>query len=76
MDQHTPPPPIAATTPLVATLTADEWNMVQQALQVLMQPMRSVSEKLARQLFAQAREMPRPPAIAPEDYGPIEEQQP
>lgn len=55
MDSN-PPPPMAATTPLAATLTAEEWNLVQHALQVLMQPVRGVSEKLARQLFAQARE--------------------
>ena len=56
MDQQTPLHPMAATTPLVATLTAEEWNLVQHALQALMQPVRSVSEKLQRQLFAQARE--------------------
>lgn len=60
MDQlpdYGPLPPMAATTPLVATLTAEEWNLVQHALLVLMQPVRSVSDKLGRQLFMQAHEL-------------------
>lgn len=49
------PPPIAPETPLTATLTAAEWNVVQAALGELpMKFVRRLSENLERQLYMQA----------------------
>ena len=55
------PQPMAPTTPLAATLEAQEWNLVLAALGKLpMEMVRALSDKLSEQLMqaARQREMP------------------
>lgn len=52
-----PVTPMPPETPLTATLTAAEWNVVQAGIRELpMKYVEQLSHKLARQLFAQAYE--------------------